>query len=84
LRANAWGLYDMLGNVYEYTADVFEAKPYDPADATDPKGPGTGERRALRSGSWETAPMHPRPAFRGGAAPDHRNRRDGIRVLLEE
>jgi formylglycine-generating enzyme required for sulfatase activity len=83
LAANAWGFHDMVGNVYEYCSDVFLAKPYDPADAVDPKGPAQGSQRVVRSVSWETAPLHARSAFRGGAPPDHRNRRDGFRVALE-
>ncbi len=82
-NANAWGFHDMLGNVYEYCSDFFEARPYDPADAIDPKGPPAGTRRVLRSASWGTDPMHVRPAFRGGAGPGHRNRRDGFRVACD-
>jgi formylglycine-generating enzyme required for sulfatase activity len=82
LKPNAWGLHDMLGNVYEYALDRFVAKPYDPAETEDPRGPASGTLRVVRSGSWGTDPLHPRCAFRGGAAPDHRNRRDGFRVVL--
>ena len=83
LKPNAWGLYDMLGNVYEYCQDVFVAAPYDPAQSVDPKGPETGESRVVRSGSWGTDPMHPRCAFRGGASATHRNMRDGFRVACD-
>jgi formylglycine-generating enzyme required for sulfatase activity len=83
LKPNAWGLYDMLGNVYEYCQDYFVAKPYDPADRVDPRGPPQGEERVVRSGSWGTDPMHPRCAFRGGAGPTHRNMRDGFRVACD-
>jgi formylglycine-generating enzyme required for sulfatase activity len=83
LKPNAWGLYDMLGNVYEYCQDYFVAKPYDPATGVDPRGPEDGEERVVRSGSWGTDPMHPRCAFRGGAGPTHRNMRDGFRVACD-
>ena len=83
LKPNAWGLYDMLGNVYEYCQDVFVAAPYDPAQSVDPKGPEMGESRVVRSGSWGTDPMHPRCAFRGGASTTHRNMRDGFRVACD-
>ena len=83
LKPNAWALYDMLGNAYEYCSDFFVVQPYDPADAVDPKGPATGTDRVVRSGSWGTDPMHPRCAFRGGADPTHRNRRDGFRVACD-
>ncbi len=80
---NAWGLYDMLGNVYEYCSDYFKAKPYDPAQFVDPLGPPLGTERVVRGTSWGTDPMHARCAFRGGAAPGHRNRRDGFRVACD-
>jgi len=83
LKPNAWGLYDMLGNAYEYCADYFVVRPYDPSDAADPKGPPFGTERVVRSGSWGTHPMHPRCAFRGGAGPTHRNMRDGFRVACD-
>jgi formylglycine-generating enzyme required for sulfatase activity len=83
LKPNAWGLYDMLGNAYEYCQDWFVVKPYDPAQSVDPQGPEEGTERVLRSGSWGTDPMHPRCAFRGGGGPTHRNMRDGFRVACD-
>ena len=83
LKPNAWGLYDMLGNAYEYCSDYFVVQPYDPGDAVDPKGPASGTERVVRSGSWGTDPMHPRCAFRGGGGPTHRNMRDGFRVACD-
>jgi formylglycine-generating enzyme required for sulfatase activity len=83
LKPNAWGFHDMLGNVYEYCSDYFVVKPYDPAQAVDPKGPAEGKERVVRSVSWGTNPMHARCAFRGGAGPGHRNMRDGFRVACD-
>ena len=90
-KPNDWGLHDMNGSVYEYCADWFAMTP--PAGPlTNPTGPATPgvtvetegqEWIVLRSGSFGTAPVHCRTAFRGGATKDHRNRRDGFRILRE-
>jgi formylglycine-generating enzyme required for sulfatase activity len=49
-KPNAWGLYDMLGNVWQWTLDWFSA--YDSSPALDPTGPVTGSARVLRGDSW--------------------------------
>jgi formylglycine-generating enzyme required for sulfatase activity len=55
-RPNAWQLYDMLGNVWQWVADWFDDKYYSSAAVTDPQGPLSGQYRALRCGSWEISP----------------------------
>ncbi len=51
-EANAFGLYDVHGNVLEWVHDRYDANYYAMADATDPTGPTTGATRVLRGGSW--------------------------------
>ena len=67
-QANAWGLYDMIGNVYEWTHDWYDA--YGGA-ATDPLGPDTGSNRVLRGGSWYFGAAVWRAADRSGYPPGY-------------
>lgn len=84
LKPNPFGLYDMLGNVYEYCLDLYSPEAYQDATVEDPPGPNKGKEHVVRGGSWGTNPMHCRPAFRGGdSGPGHRNQRDGFRVVRQ-
>ena len=77
-RANAWGLHDMLGNVYEWTWDWVETYPR--GEAVDPLGAGEGTGRVFRGGSWSGFARRVRAAFRDRRGPSIRWRSLGFRL----
>ncbi len=79
--ANAWGLYDMHGNVYEWCQDWYGADYYGNSAGTDPTGPSSGSSRVLRGGSWGGSPRDCRSALRDWDAPTYRHLGLGFRVV---
>ena len=75
--ANAWGLYDMLGNVWERCHDWYGG--YVAGSVTDPEGPVTGSYRVSRGGGWNSYASSTRAANRLGDGPDYRNADLGFR-----
>lgn len=69
LAENAWGFYDMSGNVIEWTGDWYAA-PYAGDPITDPAGATSGTGRCARGGAWWEDPVWARVAYRFYAEPD--------------
>jgi formylglycine-generating enzyme required for sulfatase activity len=80
-KPNAWGLYDMHGNVWEWCADWY-AGSYVNAPTQDPAGPISGQARVLRGGSWVNTSDGCRCATRNKSAPDVRYNGIGFRVVV--
>jgi formylglycine-generating enzyme len=74
---NAWGLHDMLGNVYEWVGDRHAALSATPQ--VDPQGPDTGRERVYRGGSWSSYTGGARAAGRDGGGPSWRGGYLGFR-----
>ena len=75
---NGFGLYDMLGNVREWTGDWYGDYP---RRVPDPTGPTTGTQRVFRGGSWLGEALWARAADRGTEAPDGRYGNLGFRLV---
>jgi formylglycine-generating enzyme required for sulfatase activity len=79
-KPNAWGLYDMHGNVFEWCGDWFNE--YPKGAVSDPTGPKEGVLRVFRGGSWQFGAASGRSATRFFTAPFGRGDWIGFRVAL--
>jgi formylglycine-generating enzyme required for sulfatase activity len=81
---NAWNLYDMLGNVWQWTADWYDAGDYGRGENRDPMGPPGGQYRILRGGSWYYVPRGVRVSGRLRIEPEFRFNDFGFRCAGNE
>lgn len=78
--ANAWGLHDMHGNVWQWCQDWHGG--YQRQDVVDPQGPKSGANRVMRGGSWGSNPIFCRSANRNFSDPATRTEYYGLRVCF--
>ena len=82
-QPNAWGLYDMHGNVGEWCLDWYDPSYYKKSPTLDPPGPvGVGKNRVLRGGAFSSTAEHCRSAGRSSRDPSKAHIMDGFRVVL--
>ncbi|HOY39025.1 MAG TPA: formylglycine-generating enzyme family protein [Bacteroidales bacterium] len=77
--ANAYGLYDMHGNVWEWCSDWYGD--YSTSAQTNPKGASSGSDRVIRGGGWGDGAAYCWSAFRYGSTPDYRYYIFGFRLV---
>jgi formylglycine-generating enzyme required for sulfatase activity len=84
MEPNAWSLQDTIGNAWEWVADWFDEEYYAKSPRDDPQGPGKGEYRVLRGGSYNSQGMILRASYRIAVEPNVRGDEYGIRILRQK
>jgi formylglycine-generating enzyme required for sulfatase activity len=81
---NAWGLFDISGNVWQWTADWYDPAYFSSSPVDDPQGPAAGKERVIRGGSFSSDPTkHLRISYRGKLSPKGADN-VGFRCILED
>jgi formylglycine-generating enzyme required for sulfatase activity len=82
-RPNAFNLYDILGNVWEWVGDPYEVRYYGVSPELDPPGPESGDSRVLRGGAWNILPRNVRVSARSRNWVSYRNFNVGFRCARD-
>ncbi len=80
-QPNAWGLYDMYGNVEEFCQDWYDPEYYAFSPVVDPQGADSGVHRVMRGGSWDTHPAYCCSGTRHSISPDYSDFYFGFRLV---
>lgn len=80
---NGFGLYDMVGNVWQWCADYYQDNAYAKGPFVDPKGPSSSELRSLRGGCWAFDPYNLRISHRDNGVPGNHNLYTGFRCVRD-
>jgi formylglycine-generating enzyme required for sulfatase activity len=81
-KPNAWGLYDMHGNVWEWCSDWYDRGYYGESPESDPTGPADGSNRVVRGGGWDATANYCRSACRYYNSPGRGTVNLGCRAVL--
>jgi len=84
LESNAWGLYDMYGNIWEWVSDWYSPTTYTEATRINPQGPEKGIKKVRRGGSFHCPPHLIRSAYRATNTPNKSYSVMGFRLVSEE
>lgn len=80
-QPNSYGLYDILGNAWEWCQDTYNAEAYGRLPKNDPVFGGAGEYRVMRGGGWSNGPLGIRSSHRVGLSPGFGHHALGFRLV---